>query len=89
MYLEYLFQENEFAIDSFPGEDMYHQTLDKAKELGHTVAQHAKDPNMPAAVGNAVHTAGTGLPGKLAFGGLAGYAAYKLAKAAKERISGR
>jgi hypothetical protein len=97
IYLEYLAQE-EFNTDSVDsaGSDLYHQ----AKELGHAAVQHVKDtghaaaqtlnnPETPGKAGQAVYDAGTGLSGKLAFGGLAGLAAYKLGKAAVNKLRGR
>jgi len=97
IYLEYLAQE-EFNIDSISstGSDLYHQ----AKELGHTavqhatdagqnVAQHATNPTLPPRARQTAHDITAGPVGKLAFGGLAGLAAYKLGKAAVNRLRGR
>lgn len=97
IYLEYLTQE-EFNIDSVEstGLDLYHQ----AKELGHAAVQHVRDtghaaaqklshPDTPEKAGQAVYDAGTGPAGKLAFAGLTGLAAYKLGKAAVNRLRGR
>ena len=101
IYLEYLTNENEFAVDQ---PDFYHNAMHHVvtagQAAGHAIGQGAEhagqataktltDPNLPATVGNATYNATTGLPGKLAFGTAAGYAAYKLAKAAKERLRGR